>query len=327
MYKTTVILVFCTLLLSAVSIFIGVVHLDIPGLLSGNFKQIEILFVSRLPRLLAIICTGAGMSTAGLIMQQLCFNKFVSPSTGATISSAQLGILMALLIFPKSTLFHKTILSFTAAIAGTWIFIFFIQKVKFKDVIMVPLVGIMFGNIIGGVIEYLSYKHGLMQALSAWLVGDFSLIIRGRYEIVFITLPLIVLAFIFANYFNIVGMGENFSRNLGINYNLVLFMGLFIAAIITASVVVIVGAIPYIGLIIPNIVSMFKGDNIRGTLIDTALSGILFVLVCDMIGRLVIFPYEIPINLIIGIVGSAVFIAILFRRLNPGKKYFRKKSA
>jgi iron complex transport system permease protein len=72
---------------------------------------------------------------------------------------------------------------------------------------------------------------------------------------------------------------------------------------------------------------MFKGDNIRGTLIDTALSGILFVLVCDMIGRLVIFPYEIPINLIIGIVGSAVFIVILFRRLNPGKKYFWKKSA
>jgi iron complex transport system permease protein len=103
-------------------------------------------------------------------------------------------------------------------------------------------------------------------------------------------------------------------------------MGLTIAALITASVVVIVGNIPYIGLIIPNVVSMFKGDNIRGTLIDTALAGALFVLGCDMIGRLVIFPYEIPINLIVGVIGSIVFITLLFRRLSPGKRGIDKRS-
>jgi iron complex transport system permease protein len=318
--KITALLAGVTLLLSAVSLFIGVVHLDIPGLLSGDFKQLSILFLSRLPRLLAIICAGAGMSVAGLIMQQICFNKFVSPSTGATISSAQFGVLLSMLLVPESTLFHKTVFSFTAAIAGTWVFVLFIQKIKFKDVIMVPLAGIMFGNIIGGVTEYLSYKYGMMQALASWLVGSFSLIIRGRYEIVFLCLPLVIVAFLYANHFNIVGMGENFSKNLGVNYNLVLFLGLTIAAVITASVVVIVGTIPYIGLIIPNIVSMFKGDNIRGTLMDTALAGILFVLVCDMLGRLIIFPYEIPINLVVGILGSVIFIALLFRRLSSKKK-------
>jgi iron complex transport system permease protein len=158
-----------------------------------------------------------------------------------------------------------------------------------------------------------------MQALSSWLVGDFSLIIRGRYEIVFLSLPLSVMAFGYANHFNLVGMGEHFSKNLGVHYNRVLFIGISIAALITASVVVTVGTIPYIGLIVPNIVSLFKGDHIRGTLIDTALQGALFVLVCDIIGRLLIFPYEIPVNLIVGVLGSVVFIALIFRRLNPGK--------
>jgi iron complex transport system permease protein len=316
--KITIFLAAATLLLSAISLFIGVVHLDLYGLLTGDFKQMGILFISRLPRLLAIFCTGVGMSVAGLIMQQLCMNKYVSPSTGATIASSQFGILLAMLFLPESTLLHKAIFSFSMAIIGTWIFVLFIQRVRFKDIIMVPLVGIMFGNIISGVTEYLSYKHGMMQALSSWLVGDFSLVIRGRYEIVFLSLPLVVLAFVYANHFNIVGMGEHFSKNLGVNYNFVLFTGLSISALITAGVVVTVGTIPYIGLIIPNLVSMFKGDNIRGTLIDTALSGALFVLVCDIIGRLLIFPYEIPVNLIVGVLGSIIFIGLLFLRLNPG---------
>ena len=142
------------------------------------------------------------------------------------------------------------------------------------------------------------------QALSTWLVGHFSMVLRGRYEIVYLTVPLVVLAFVFANHFNIVGIGKEFSQNLGVPYNLVLFMGLTIAAMITASVVVVVGSISYIGLIVPNIVTMFKGDKIRGTLADTALFGALFVIVCDMISRVVIAPYELPIELIVGILGS-----------------------
>ena len=134
-----------------------------------------------------------------------------------------------------------------------------------------------------------------------------------------------VLAFIFANHFNIVGMGKDFSRNLGIHYNFVLFLGLTIAAMITASVVVVVGSISYIGLIVPNVVAMFKGDKIRGTIADTALFGAVFVLACDMIGRAVIAPYELPIELVVGIVGSMIFIVLLLYRLQHGRKAIRLK--
>ena len=163
----------------------------------------------------------------------------------------------------------------------------------------------------------------MTQALSSWLVGHFSLVLKGRYEIVWLTVPLVILAFVFANHFNIVGMGKDFSKNLGVPYNMVLFLGLTIAAMITASVVVVVGSISYIGLIVPNVVAMYKGDKIRGTLMDTALFGALFVLICDVIGRVAIYPYELPIELIVGILGSLIFIALLFYRLKHGRKAIR----
>lgn len=319
----TIILAVVLLVLSFCSLFVGVLNINISGLFSGDAQQWGVFLASRLPRLLAILCTGVGMSIAGLIMQQLCMNKFVSPTTGATISSAQFGILLALLFLSSADLWGLVIFSFCTAIAGTLIFVWFIQRIKFKDPVMVPLVGIMFGNVINGCINYLAYKYDMTQSISAWLVGHFSSIIRGNYEIVYLVVPLVIIAFIFANHFNIVGMGKEFSKNLGVHYNLVMTMGLCIAAMITASVVVVVGSISYIGLIVPNLVAMFKGDRIRGTIIDTALFGAIFVLVCDMIGRSVIAPYELPIELIIGIVGSIVFIGLLLYRLNHGRKAIR----
>lgn len=308
---------------SIASLFVGVIDLKPAELFSGNLEALELFPISRLPRLLAILCTGMGMSVAGLIMQQLCMNKFVSPTTDATIASAKFGILIALLFIPNSTLWGRAILSFALALIGTWIFVWFIQRIQFKDTVMVPLVGIMFGNIVTGVTSFLAFRYDMTQALSSWETGHFSMVLRGRYEIVYLVLPLLAIAFIFSNHFNIVGMGKDFSRNLGVNYRLVLFMGLSIAAAITASVVVVVGSISYIGLIIPNIVAMFKGDKIRGTLIDTALLGALFVLVCDVLGRIIIAPYELPIELIVGIVGSLLFIGILMRRLKHGRRAIR----
>lgn len=322
----TIILVALLVILSIVSIFVGVLDVNLSGLFQGDTEQLEILVISRLPRLLAILCTGIGMSVSGLIMQQLCMNKFVSPTTGATITSAQLGILIALLFMPQSTLWSRALFAFACAIAGTWIFVWFIQRIQFKDVIMVPLIGIMFSNVIGGITSFLAYKFEMTQSLSSWLVGHFSMVLQGRYELVYMVVPLVILAFVFANHFNIVGMGKDFSKNLGVNYNLVLFMGLSIAALITASIVVVVGSISYIGLIVPNLVAMFKGDKIRGTLVDTALFGAVFVLACDILARVVIAPYELPIELVIGVIGSLLFVGLLFYRLKNGRKALRFKS-
>lgn len=143
-------------------------------------------------------------------------------------------VLLALLFMPASNLWSRTLFAFATAILGTWVFVWFIQRIRFKDLVMVPLVGIVFGNVIGGITSYLAYKYEMTQALSSWLVGHFSLVLKGRYEIVWLTVPLVILAFLFANHFNIVGLGRDFSQNLGVPYNLVLFSGFTLSAMITA---------------------------------------------------------------------------------------------
>ena len=323
-HLSTIILGTTLLSISILSLFIGVTDIDLSTLLSdGNSMELNIFLLARIPRLLAILCTGVGMSVSGLIMQQLCMNKFVSPSTGATIQSAQFGILLSLVFLPALGLWSRVTLAFIMSILGTWIFVLFVQRIQFKSTVLVPLIGIMFGSVLGGITSFIAHKYEVTQQLSTYFVGSFALIIKGNYELVWLAVPLVIIAFVFANYFNIVGMGKDFSQNLGVNYKLMLFVGLTIASMITASVVTIVGQISYIGLIVPNIVAMFKGDKIKGTLVDTALLGALFVLVCDVIARSVIMPYELPIELIVGIIGSVMFIAMLIYKLNHGKKAIR----
>ncbi|WP_050613744.1 ABC transporter permease [Bacillus testis] len=302
------------IILSFISIFIGVSDVSPLDLFSLSDEQKEILLISRLPRLVSIIVAGMSMSLAGLIMQQLTRNKFVSPTTAGTMDSARLGIMVSMLLFSSASQMEKMLIAFAFALAGTLIFMKILDKIKFKDAVFIPLVGLMFGNIVSSITTFFAYKNNLIQNMSAWLQGDFSGIMTGKYEMIYISIPLMVLAYLFANKFTVAGMGEDFALNLGLKYKQVVNTGLILVAMITAVVILTVGTIPFLGLIIPNIVSIYKGDHLKNNLPHTALLGAVFILVCDVLGRLVIFPYEIPIGMTVGVIGSAIFAYLLLRR-------------
>ncbi|MEG0308037.1 MAG: ABC transporter permease [Clostridium sp.] len=302
------------IILSLISLFIGVNDIKIIDILTLNQEKVQIFWISRLPRLISVLVAGMGMSICGLIMQQISQNKFVSPTTGATIDAAQLGLIFAMLIVPSAGITGKIIISFIFALIGTFMFMNILRKLKFKNAVFVPLVGIMFGNIISSVTTFIGYKYNLMQDVTAWMQGNFSMILKGNYEILYIAIPLIILAYVYASKFTIAGMGEDFATNLGLDYNKVVNLGLVIIAIVTVSVVITVGSIPFIGLIVPNIVSMYKGDNIKDSIWHTGLFGAIFVLVCDIFSRVIIYPYEIPIGLTVGVIGSIMFLYMVFRR-------------
>ncbi len=196
----------------------------------------------------------------------------------------------------------------------------FIRTLKFKDAIFIPLVGIMCGNIIGSLTSFLGYKFELMQNINSWMQGKFSMILRGNYELIYISIPLIIIAILYANKFTVAGMGEDFAKNLGVDYDKVVNLGLVIVALVTVSVVITAGNIPYIGLIVPNIVSLYKGDNVGENIGHTALFGALFVLVCDILSRIIIYPYELSVGLTIGVLGSGIFLCMIFRRAGYGAK-------
>lgn len=307
-------LLFLLLLLSSISLFIGVSAVNIQGLLALDSQQWEIFTISRLPRLISILIAGSALSICGLVMQQLSRNRFVSPTTAGTMDSAKLGILIAILLFPSASMLLKTSIAIVVSFIGTLIFMTILGKLKVKDSIFVPLVGIMFGNIISSITAFIAYKEDLLQNLSGWLQGDFSLIMAGRYELLYVSLPMLIIAYLFAQRFSIVGMGQDFATNLGLNYKQVLYLGLVIVSVVSSIVIISVGVIPFLGLIIPNLVTLYLGDNLKKVLSHTALLGAIFVLCCDILGRLVIYPYEIAINVVVGVFGSAIFLGLLLRR-------------
>ncbi|MDO6654761.1 ABC transporter permease [Anaerobacillus sp. 1_MG-2023] len=302
------------ILLSFISLFIGVKSMSPLEVFHFTDEQSQVFWISRVPRLVSIIIAGASMSICGLIMQQLSRNKFVSPTTAGTMDAARLGILVSLILFSSASLMEKMMISFLFALAGTFLFMKVLDRVKYKDAIFIPLVGLMFGNVLGSITTFFAYKYDLMQSIGSWLQGDFSVVLKGQYELLYISVPGLIIAYIYANRFTIAGMGEDFSVNLGLKYKQIVNIGLVIVALVTTVVMLTVGAIPFLGLIIPNIVSIMMGDNLKANLFPTAMMGAVFVLICDIIGRVMIYPYEISIGLMVGVIGSILFIYLLLRR-------------
>lgn len=302
------------IVLSLISIFIGASNVTLSSIFGGDTHQLYILFVSRIPRLLSILVAGVGMSICGLIMQQLTRNKFVSPTTAGTIDFAKLGMLIAMLFFAGATPISKMLFAFICSLAGTFLFMGVLKQIKFQNSLFIPLIGMMLGNIVNSITTFIAYQFDLVQNISSWAQGNFTNVMKGNFELIYISIPLIIVAFLYANRFTIAGMGEDFSTNLGLNHKWIVNIGLAIVALVTSVIVITIGSIPFIGLIVPNIVSIYLGDNLKHSLGHTALIGAIFLLACDIIGRLIIYPYEVTIGLTVGVIGSVIFLFLIMRR-------------
>lgn len=314
LFKNRIFNIVLLICLSLISIQIGVKDFSILGAIAQNKEDLFIITISRFPRLFATILTGALLSICGLIMQNITNNKFVSPSTAGTMQWCKLGIVFVILFFNKESKLIKIFIAFLIAILGNLIFVGILKKVKFKNNLIVPLIGMMIGNVITSITSFIAYKYDIIQNISSWLNGNFSAVVKGNYEILYLGLPAFILAYIYADKFTIASMGEELSTNLGVNYQKILSIGLIIVSFITSLIVVTIGSIPFVGLIIPNLVSMTKGDNIKHTIFDIGLIGAIFVLICDILSRVIIFPYEINVSTIISILGSFIFLIILFKK-------------
>lgn len=299
--------------LTILSLFVGVSQLSITQIFHLTADQQNILFSSRIPRTVSIIISGSSLALAGLIMQQMMQNKFVSPTTAGTMEWAKLGILISLIFFPQAHILIKLLFAMVLSIGGTFFFMKLIQIIRFKDVIFVPLLGIMIGGIISSLTTFVALRTNVLQSIGNWLNGNFAIITSGRYEVLYLSIPLLIVTYIFANYFTIAGMGKDFSHNLGVNYDRIMMFGLTITATMTALVVVTVGTLPFLGLIVPNIVSIYRGDHLKNALPHTAVLGAIFVLLSDILGRVIVYPYEINIGLTIGVFGTLIFLVMLFK--------------
>lgn len=296
------------------SLMTGAASVDVFAAPSDPWAML-VLMESRLPRTLAVLLTGAALAVAGMLLQALVRNRFVGPDTVGTGESAALGLLAITLLAPGAPIWVKILTAAASAMAGTALFVAVIRRLPPREVMLVPITGIVLSGVIGSVVTYIAWQTDLIQLITTWLMtGEFSGVIAGRYEILWIAGGAAALAWFAADRFAILGLGEEVATGLGLGTKGVMRLGLAVVSLVTAMVVATVGMIPFIGLVVPNIVSRIMGDNLRQSLPMVAAAGAALLMACDLIGRLVRYPFEIPVGTVMGFVGAVIFLFILYRK-------------
>ncbi|MFC0200638.1 ABC transporter permease [Paracoccus rhizosphaerae] len=302
------------LALMLVSVSVGAAQVDLRTILSDHRAMLVVL-ESRLPRTVAVVLTGAALSVAGVLIQALVRNRFVGPDTSGTAEGAALGLLAVTILWPASPLWLRMIAASAAAMATTALFLAVVRRLPVREVMLVPIAGLVLSGVLGSVVTFVGWQSDLMQYVGTWLMsGEFSGVISGRYELLWFAGIAAALAWFSADRFAILGLGDGVATGLGLSTAAVMRLGLAVVSIVTAMVVTTVGMIPFVGLVVPNLVARIMGDNLRTSLPVVALAGAVLVLACDLAGRLVIRPYEVPAGLILGILGAVLFLWLLHRR-------------
>ena len=237
-------------------------------------QQTWLLFQeSRLPRTISILLTASSMSMAGLLMQTITQNQFAAPSTVGTTEAAKLGMVLSLFVFPSASLTQKMLFAFVSSIVFTLFFLAFMTIFTVKERWMLPLIGIIYSGIIGSVTEVIAYRFNLVQSMTAWTQGSFSMIQTHQYEWLFLGLIILIAVWKLSQTFTIMNLGKETSESLGISYSLLEKLALFLIALTTSVTMITVGALPFLGVIVPNLVRKRYGDNLSQTKLIVALVG------------------------------------------------------
>ncbi|MQZ30243.1 iron chelate uptake ABC transporter family permease subunit [Acinetobacter haemolyticus] len=307
---------FCLFIVLCIgSLLLGAEQIEWSALLSFSGDSWLTLTASRIPRLIAIVLTGIGLSVCGVILQHIVRNKFVEPGTSGGLDAAKLGILVSLTLVPVTSTFSKMLFAMIFSFIASLIYIAIIRRIRFRNTVLVPVIGLMYGSVLSALAEFYAYSTNILQSMQGWLMGDFSRIVQGHYEIIYIIFPIVLLTYLFAHRFTVIGMGEEMASSLGLSYAVMAATGLILVAITVSTTVITVGAIPFVGLVVPNLVALKYGENLAKTLPIVALGGASLLLLCDIIGRSIIYPFEVPIGLTAGGVGGVIFLILILRGL------------
>lgn len=294
--------------------------LTITSLLTGVYEifeqedGIKMFFITRIPRTVALLLTGAAMSMAGLVMQLITQNRLVEATTTGTTEWAGLGLVFVYLIFPSPSLLLRMGGAILFSFVGTMIFFLFLRKIKLRSSLIVPIIGMMLGAVVSAVSTFVGLVFNMSQSIENWFVGSFSSVQIGRYEYLWLIIVITILIFIYADRLTLAGLGEDVATSLGVNYNRIVILGTGLISLAIGIVSAVIGNIPFLGLIVPNIVTMYRGDDLRTNLPWVCVLGMGIITLCDIISRTIIAPFELPVSLILGTAGSVVFIYILLKR-------------
>ncbi|HJJ48425.1 MAG TPA: iron ABC transporter permease [Methanocorpusculum sp.] len=300
------------------------------GLSSDPYAAL-IVINFRLPRILLAILAGIALAVAGAVMQGLLRNPLVSPFTLGLSSAASFGAALMIVLGPAIfgalfagsvtflglTLSAKTILLILSAFLFGWlsiVIVFFISRTKNTSQAIMILAGVVIGYLFQAgllALKYVSNDDALREIVT-WMMGGMW---GATWQAVFILVPVVLICFALVMRrswdLNTLSAGDDVAKNLGINVQRFRITGLFIVSFAASACLAFTGIIGFIGLMAPHICRMVVGNDYRYLIPASALLGALILLISDTVARVIFAPVEIPVGIIMYILGGIFFIFLI----------------
>ncbi len=318
--KAIIVLFIILIILSLFSLTLGQYDLSIKQIVQfllyklgfeniPNSQLIQNIIVEiRFPRIVAAILIGASLAISGVAFQSMFRNPLVSPGILGVLSGASFGAALGMIFF-KDFLFIQAS-SFIFGILAVFIALFISMFNKQNQVILLILGGVVssaFFSSLLSITKYMADPYDQLPAIVYWLMGSLALI--DKHTIYIVTIPILLGIFLMiflSKYLNILSLGDEEARSLGINVKLIRFVIILIATFISAFTVVLAGMIGWVGLVIPHIARLLFGSNNMIIVPISALLGGIYLLIIDNISR-TLFSVEIPIGILTSLIGIPFF--------------------
>ncbi len=290
----------------------------------------EIIMAIRLPRIILAVIIGGALSTAGAVFQSLFRNPMADPSVLGTSSGAALGATIAIasgLDFNIPNISPIPLCAFAGAVLVT-LLVYYLAKIGNRvPMTFLLLAGIAVSTFLSSVISLIMIlRHSEMFNIVFWLMGGFA---SGRWIDVVIILPYILTGFLviigFHRELNLMLLGEERSRQLGLNSDRFQKLTVVSASLLVAGAVSVSGIIGFVGLLVPHIVRLFTGPDHKYLLPVSALAGGTFLLAADTVARNIMAPLELPVGIVTALCGAPFFIYLLRKNKRIGERIFSNK--
>ena len=318
------------LLVAAVCVSLGsvsiplsdMVHIVLKGITgnsSGYGAYASILLTVRLPRILCVALTGASLSLCGASMQGLLKNPLADGSTLGVSSGASLGAVIAIafsITIPTLPFSGTMVMAILFAFGSLLLILGLSYRLDGSlSTNTIILVGIIFSMFVSSIMTLVIYFSGdKVRNITFWTMG--SLAGSSYQNALILACALILCAAILLLHcreLNAFAIGEDNARSIGVHVKRVRITVLVTVSVLIGVCVSIGGTIGFVGLVTPHIVRMLTGPNHRKLLPASMFGGAVFLMLCDLVARVIINPLELPIGAVTSFIGAIVFVVIFYR--------------
>ncbi len=319
-FPMTALLALLLLVSITVSILFGSVPVDLADLCRSLItRQADptvhtLITTVRIPRALGGLFAGIGLSCSGVLLQTVMNNALASPATIGVNSGSGFGAMIAMMLFPHS-IFFLPLSAFAGALLTSFA-VFALAYATDSSRTTIILAGITISSFLNAGINTIKILDTELSVnLTSFLIGSLSGLTLKKLSLpCLIILAAFLLSCCFGRHLNILGLGDDVAYSLGLNVPLTRLFLLTLSSLLAGSVVSYAGLLSFVGLIVPHICRQLLGNDARILLPSSALLGGSFVLCCDLLGRILFRPFELPVGIIMAFVGGSFFLYLLLKK-------------